>query len=247
MRWSPWSSATASSASAIRNGIRPLVLGQRRTPRGTEYMLASESVALDMLSFELVRDVAPGEAVFIDEHGRLHYAAVRRHRAPHALHLRVRLLRASRLDHRQHLGVSRAHAHGREARRQDPARAPEARHRRGHPDARTPAAPARCRWRRSSGIKYREGFNKNRYIGRTFIMPGPGAARALGAAQAQRHRAGVPRQERAAGGRLDRARHHLGADHRSGARGRRQEGVFRLGGAAGALPERLRHRHAGHQ
>src|SRR5208282_2856984 len=54
------------------NGIRPLVLGQRRTPRGTEYMLASESVALDMLSFELVRDVAAGEAVFIDEAGRLH-------------------------------------------------------------------------------------------------------------------------------------------------------------------------------
>ena len=54
------------------NGIRPLVLGQRRTPRGTEYMLASESVALDNLAFALVRDVAPGEAVFIDEAGRLH-------------------------------------------------------------------------------------------------------------------------------------------------------------------------------
>ncbi len=54
------------------NGIRPLVLGERRTARGTEYMLASESVALDILSFELVRDVAPGEAVFIDEQGRLH-------------------------------------------------------------------------------------------------------------------------------------------------------------------------------
>src|SRR5271165_624468 len=54
------------------NGIRPLVIGQRRTPRGTEFMLASESVALAMLSFELVRDVAPGEAVFIDEQGRMH-------------------------------------------------------------------------------------------------------------------------------------------------------------------------------
>src|SRR6202142_4126133 len=54
------------------NGIRPLVIGQRRTARGTEYILASESVALAMLSFELVRDVAPGEAVFIDEQGRMH-------------------------------------------------------------------------------------------------------------------------------------------------------------------------------
>src|ERR1700761_4266921 len=54
------------------NGIRPLVLGQRRTARGTEYMLASESVALDMLSFSLVRDIGPGEAIFIDELGRLH-------------------------------------------------------------------------------------------------------------------------------------------------------------------------------
>ena len=54
------------------HGIRPLVLGERRTSRGTEWMLASESVALDALSFRMVRDVAPGEAVFIDEHGRLH-------------------------------------------------------------------------------------------------------------------------------------------------------------------------------
>src|SRR5437667_5120341 len=54
------------------HGIRPLVLGQRNTPRGPEWMLASGSVALDSLSFRLVRDVAPGEGVFIDEQGRLH-------------------------------------------------------------------------------------------------------------------------------------------------------------------------------
>ncbi len=54
------------------NGIRPLVLGQRDTPRGPEWMLASESVALDSLSFKFVRDIGPGEAVFIDEQGRLH-------------------------------------------------------------------------------------------------------------------------------------------------------------------------------
>jgi amidophosphoribosyltransferase len=153
------------------NGIRPLVLGQRRTARGTEYMLASESVALAMLSFDLVRDVAPGEAVFIDEQGRLHSqqcVATVRHTPcifeyvyfarPDSIIDNISVYRA-----RMRMGERLA-----------------ARILAEHPDhdidvvipipdtSRTSA----LQMAQLLGIKYREGFNKNRYIGRTFIMPG---------------------------------------------------------------------------
>src|SRR3977135_901405 len=52
-------------------GIRPLVIGYNETETGTEYMVASESVAVDALGFRVLRDVAPGEAVFIAEDGRV--------------------------------------------------------------------------------------------------------------------------------------------------------------------------------
>ena len=54
------------------NGIRPLVLGKRDIDENrTEYMVASESVALDTLGFDFLRDVAPGEAIYITEEGQL--------------------------------------------------------------------------------------------------------------------------------------------------------------------------------
>lgn len=53
-------------------GIRPLALGKRKTEQGDEYMVASESVALDAVGFTFIRDVAPGEAVFITESGQLY-------------------------------------------------------------------------------------------------------------------------------------------------------------------------------
>ena len=53
------------------HGIRPLALGTRSTPSGDDYALSSESVALDTLNFKLLRDVAPGEAIFINMKNQL--------------------------------------------------------------------------------------------------------------------------------------------------------------------------------
>ncbi len=181
------------------HGIRPLVLGQRRSARGMEYMLASESVALTMLSFEVLRDVAPGEAVFIDELGRLHTnqcVPVAHHTPcifeyvyfarPDSIIDNISVYRA-----RMRMGEKLADKLKRERPDHDidvviPI-----------PDtSRTCALQLAQKLR----IKYREGFNKNRYIGRTFIMPGQEQRHEVGAPQAVGHRPGVPRQERAAGG-----------------------------------------------
>lgn len=54
-------------------GIRPICIGQRETEEGMEYCIASESVALDVMGFELMRDIAPGEAIYIDKDGNVHW------------------------------------------------------------------------------------------------------------------------------------------------------------------------------
>ena len=54
------------------HGIRPVAIGRRQSSDGTEYIFASESVAIDALGYEFLRDVAPGEAVFIDMEGAMH-------------------------------------------------------------------------------------------------------------------------------------------------------------------------------
>ena len=153
------------------NGIRPLVLGRRRTLQGDEYMLASETVALDALGFTFVGDVAPGEAVFIEAGGKLHRRRVTRPR-PHTpcIFEYVYLARPdSMLDGisvykaRLRMGEKLAEKVLREQPDHDidvvmPI-----------PDSgRTAALSMAARL----GVKYREGFIKNRYIGRTFIMPG---------------------------------------------------------------------------
>ena len=153
------------------NGIRPLVLGRRDTARGHEWMLASESVALDMADFRLVRDVNPGEAVFIDEEGRL----LTRQCMPCLRHTPcifeyVYFARPDSII--DNISVHKARMRMGE-RLADKIR-------RARPDhgidvvipipdtSRTSAMQLAA----SLGVKYREGFVKNRYIGRTFIMPG---------------------------------------------------------------------------
>ena len=153
------------------NGIRPLVLGERDTAQGKEWMLASESVALDSLGFRFLRDIAPGEAVLIDEAGRLHAhrcVTVARH-APCIFEYVYFARPDSKIDD---ISVYRARM-----RMGDRLAEKILRERPNHdidvvipiPDtSRTSALQLAQRL----GLKYREGFTKNRYIGRTFIMPG---------------------------------------------------------------------------
>ena len=54
------------------HGIRPIIFGERKSEDGTEFMIASESVALDVLNFDVVRDIEPGEAIFIEASGKFH-------------------------------------------------------------------------------------------------------------------------------------------------------------------------------
>jgi amidophosphoribosyltransferase len=160
---------------AVRDpyGIRPLVFGKREGAAGTDYMIASESVALDILGFELIRDVAPGECVFVSNEGELHtrVCAEQTVLSPCIFEL-VYLARPdsimddisvykSRLRMGEHLAdriLERFPRHDHDIDVVVPI-----------PDtARTAALPLAY----ELGVKYREGFIKNRYIGRTFIMPG---------------------------------------------------------------------------
>jgi amidophosphoribosyltransferase len=152
-------------------GIRPAVIGYNETDAGTEYMVASESVALDALGFRILRDIAPGEAIFIDEDGRFHSQQC----SPHAslnpcIFEYVYLARpdslidgASVYEARLNMGEKLAQKIRRQYSHLDidvviPI-----------PDS---SRPSGLQLASALGVPYREGFVKNRYIGRTFIMPG---------------------------------------------------------------------------
>ena len=155
-------------------GIRPIVYGQRHTDEGVEYMIASESVALDVLGFTLIRDLAPGEAVYITEDGKLHTRqCAQQARLSPCIFEHVYLARPDSIMD----GVSVYKAR---LRMGEKLAEKILRERPDHgidviipiPDtSRTSALELANRL----GVKFREGFVKNRYIGRTFIMPGQAA------------------------------------------------------------------------
>ena len=154
------------------NGIRPLVLGKRDIDDNrTEYMVASESVALDTLGFEFLRDVAPGEAIYITEEGQLftrqcadnpvsnpclfEYVYFAR---PDSFIDKISVYSA-----RVNMGTKLGEKIAREWEDLDI-------------DVVIPIPETSCdialEIARILGKPYRQGFVKNRYVGRTFIMPG---------------------------------------------------------------------------
>lgn len=153
------------------HGIRPLVYGKRSGPKGDEYMIASENVALDILGYKVIADVAPGEAIYITTEGKLHtQQTVPVQSYSPCLFEYVYLARPdSIIDKisvykvRLRLGEQLAEKILQEFPHHDidvvmPI-----------PDTSRTAAATLAR---RMEIKFREGFVKNRYIGRTFIMPG---------------------------------------------------------------------------
>jgi len=153
------------------NGIRPLVLGERDSNGQKDYMVASESVALDALQFNRVRDLRPGECLFIENDGVLNardYPGEVRH-TPCIFEYVYFARPDSILDDlsvyktRLRMGEQLAGKIVRDFPDHDidvviPI-----------PDTSSTSA---LQVAYHLGVKYREGFIKNRYIGRTFIMPG---------------------------------------------------------------------------
>ncbi|HKH05309.1 MAG TPA: amidophosphoribosyltransferase [Acidimicrobiales bacterium] len=147
------------------HGIRPLVLGIRETPNGVEHMVASESVALDAVGFELERDVQPGEAVFIDKRGYLHsrQTAARRGYTPCVFEF-VYFARPDSRLYGQNVHQARVRM-GELLAEQAPVEADMVM---GVPESGVPAAEG---FAHRSGIPLGQGLVKNRYIGRSFIAP----------------------------------------------------------------------------
>lgn len=153
------------------NGIRPLIFGKRESDDGTEWVVGSESVAITALGFEIERDLEPGEAIFISSSGHLftQMCAKETSRNPCIFEYVYFARPDSVID-----GISVYEA------RLNQGKLLGERIKREWPDHDIDAVIpipdsgriAALQMANTLGVPYREGFVKNRYVGRTFIMPG---------------------------------------------------------------------------
>ncbi len=155
------------------HGIRPAIFGERDTPLGKEYIIASESVAITSLGFKVVRDLLPGEAVFLSMDGKIHTRQCAENPSytpcifelvyfarPDSIIDNISVYKARlRMGERLAQTIQRDFADL-------------------HIDVVIPipdtSRTSALELANHLNVKYREGFMKNRYIGRTFIMPGQG-------------------------------------------------------------------------
>ena len=153
------------------NGIRPLVYGKRQTPDGVEYMIASESVALDAQGFDMVRDVEPGEVVYITLEGQIHTWKPEK-KVPYSPCIFEHVYFARPDSIMDGISVYKARLRMGEYL----ARKIEREWGDVNIDVVIPipdtSRTTALELANSLGLLFREGFIKNRYIGRTFIMPG---------------------------------------------------------------------------
>ncbi|MBX3620070.1 MAG: amidophosphoribosyltransferase [Rhizobacter sp.] len=154
-------------------GIRPLCFGEGETPEGREVMVASESVAIEGTGHKVVRDVAPGEAIFIDLEGQVHarQCADKPLLNPCMFEF-VYLARPDSVMDGVSVYQARLNMGETLAQRVISTIRPN------EIDVVIPipesSRPSAMQLAQKIGKPYREGFVKNRYVGRTFIMPGQG-------------------------------------------------------------------------
>ena len=157
-------------------GIRPLCFGEGQGPEGREVMVASESVALEGTGHKLVRDVAPGEAIFIDLEGRVHAKQCAEHPSLNPCMFEyVYLARPDSVMDGVSVYQARLNMGETLAQRLISTMPPS------EIDVVIPipesSRPSAMQLAQKIGKPYREGFVKNRYVGRTFIMPGQAVRR----------------------------------------------------------------------
>ena len=152
-------------------GIRPLSFGESESELGREVLVASESVAIEGTGHNVTRDVAPGEAVFVDLEGRLHARQCAAH--PQLYPCMFEYVYLARPDSVMNgISVYQARLDMGEslAERLTSLMSPDA------IDVVIPipesSRPSAMQLAQKIGKPYREGFVKNRYVGRTFLMPG---------------------------------------------------------------------------